>query len=71
MTKETYYTYLGETGTLTAQIQIPGAFSVKKFFLFADPGKRLTKDDKHFFYNVMIPESEIDLWKEVDYEGQE
>ena len=70
MEKNVYYTYLGETGIIISPIVIPGAFSVKKYELVAEEGKRLTKDNKHYFKVVMIPASEIDLWAEVPYNGQ-
>lgn len=61
-----YYTYLGDKGVLTTQLQIPGATSVKKVMLAADEGKKLTKDGKHFTSLVLVPESEVALWSEID-----
>lgn len=66
MKQTTYYTYLGDKGTVTTFLQIPGAFSIKKVMLVADKGKVLTKDNKFFTTSVLVPESEVELWKEVE-----
>jgi hypothetical protein len=66
MKQATYYTYLGDKGTITTYLQIPGAFSVKKIMLAADEGKKLTKDGKHFTSLVLVPETEVSLWSEID-----
>ena len=66
MKKVIYYTYLGDKGVLTTQLQIPGATSVKKVMLSADEGKKLTKDGKHFTSLVLVPETEVSLWYEVE-----
>ena len=66
MKQATYYTYLGDKGTITTYLQIPGAFSVKKIMLAADEGKKLTKDGKNFVHTILIPESELALWREVN-----
>ena len=61
-----YYTYLGDKGVLTTQLQIPGATFVKKIMLAADEGKKLTKDGKHFTSLILVPETEASLWSEVE-----
>jgi hypothetical protein len=66
MKKVIYYTYLGDKGVLTTQLQIPGATSVKKVMLAADEGKKLTKDGKHFTSLILVPETEVTLWYEID-----
>ena len=66
MKKVIYYTYLGDKGVLTTQLQIPGATSVKKIMLAADEGKTLTKDGKHFTSLILVPETEVALWYEID-----
>lgn len=66
MKQATYYTYLGDKGTITTYLQIPGAFSVKKIMLAADEGKKLTKDGRNFVDTILIPESELALWREVN-----
>ena len=71
MKKEIYYTYLGSTGTLTSQLLIPGATPIKKFLLVADENKKLTKNNLNFVDVILIPESDMELWFEVDDPGQE
>lgn len=66
MTKETLYTYLGTNGTITSLVHLEDVYYVRKFRLIADQGKRLTKDNKHFYNNVTIPEQELEFWKEVE-----
>lgn len=70
MKKEIYYTYLGDKGTITSYIQIPGVYSIKKVMLFAEENKKLTKDNQKFYNSILIPESELPEWKEVDDIGQ-
>ena len=70
MRQATYYTYLGDKGTVTTYLQIPGAFSVKKIMLAADENKKLTKDGKNFVSSILIPETELGLWYEIDDIGQ-
>jgi hypothetical protein len=38
---------------------------VRKLKLLADNGKRLTKDNKTFVKSIIIPEDELEEWKEV------
>ena len=66
MEKAIYYTYLGDKGIITTQLQIPGATFVKKVMLSADKNKKLTKDGKNFTSLVLVPEAEVSLWSEVD-----
>lgn len=66
MKQAIYYTYLGDKGTLTSQLQIPGAMSVKKVMLAAEEGKKLTKDGINFTSLVLVPEAEVALWSEVN-----
>jgi hypothetical protein len=66
MKKATYYTYLGNNGTLTTEVYLEGIFSVKKYMIAADPGKRLTKDGKKFHKSALIPAADLELWHEVD-----
>ena len=42
MRKETYYTYLGENGTITTPVFLEGIYSIKKYRLIADKNKKLT-----------------------------
>ena len=72
MTKTLYYNYLGENGTLLTTIHLDGVYCVKKYMIDADEGKVLTKNGLNFKTQVLVPESEVDEWYEVDIpEGQE
>lgn len=66
MRKTLYYTYLGINGTITSPVLLEGIYAVKKYQLIASDGKVLTKDDKNYVDSIMIPESDLELWKEVD-----
>lgn len=65
MTKTIIYTYLGTNGTLSTPIYLEGIYSVKNYNLIADKNKQLTKDGKHFYSSITVPENEIDQWYEV------
>lgn len=72
MIKTLYYNYLGENGTLLTTIHLDGVYCVKKYMIDADEGKVLTKNGLNFKTQVLVPESEVDEWYEVDIpEGQE
>lgn len=66
MTKTLYYNYLGENGTLLTTIYLDGIYSVKKYMIDADEGKVLTKNGLNFKTQVLVPESEVDEWYEID-----
>ena len=66
MRKTLYYTYLGVNGTITSPVLLEGVYAVKKYQLIASDGKVLTKDDKNYVDSIMIPESDLELWKEID-----
>lgn len=66
MRKTLYYTYLGINGIITSPVLLEGVYAVKKYQLIASDGKVLTKDDKNYVDSIMIPESDLELWKEVD-----
>ena len=71
MIKTLYYNYLGENGTLLTTIHLDGVYCVKKYMIDADEGKVLTKNGLNFKTQVLVPESEVDEWYEVDMpEGQ-
>lgn len=65
MTKTVYYTYLGTNGVIESPVHLEDIFYTRKLRLVADEGKQLTKDGKHFFPIVMIPEDDLAEWKEV------
>ena len=65
MTKTVYYTYLGTNGVIESPVHLEDVFYTRKLRLVADEGKQLTKDGKHLFTAVMIPEDELAEWNEV------
>ena len=65
MTKIVMYEYLGTNGTILSPIHLEDIYYVRKLQLLADNNKRLTKNGKDFVQNVVIPEDELDQWKEV------
>lgn len=65
MLKTTLYEYLGTNGTILSPVHLEDIYYIRKFKLQAENGRQLTKDDKHFFNQVTIPEADLDEWKEV------
>ena len=65
MTKILLYEYLGTNGTIVSPVHLEDIYYVRKYRLMADNGKRLTKDDVNFEYSIIIPEEELNEWKEV------
>lgn len=65
MTKIVMYEYLGTNGTILSPIHLEDIYYVRKLQLLADNNKRLTKNGKDFVQSVVIPEDELDQWKEV------
>lgn len=65
MTKIAMYEYLGTNGTICSPIHLEDIYYVKKYQLYADNGKKLTKDGKNFFKQVLVPEDDVKLWEEV------
>lgn len=65
MQKIALYTYLGTNGTITSPVHLEDIYYVKKYKLIADRNKRLTKDNKNFYEEVLISEDELDEWREV------
>lgn len=65
MTKIVMYEYLGTNGTILSPIHLEDIYYVIKLQLLADNNKRLTKNGKDFVQSVVIPEDELDQWKEV------
>ena len=65
MTKIVMYEYLGTNGTILSPIHLEDIYYVRKLQLLADNNKRLTKNGKDFVQSVVIPEDELDKWKEV------
>lgn len=65
MRKEILYQYLGTNGTILSPVHLEDIYYIRKLKLYADNGKRLTKDNTSFVDVVIIPEEELDQWKEV------
>lgn len=65
MIKTPLYTYLGTNGTITSPIHLEGIYSVTKYRLEAENGKKLTKDNKSFVKEVVVAEEDIESWTEV------
>ena len=72
MRKQVLYEYLGTNGVITSPIHLEDIYYVRKLKLVADVGKTLVKEGTDIQVgSVVIPESEFELWSEVDYSGQE
>lgn len=65
MIKTPLYTYLGTNGTITSPIHLENIFFIKNYRLEAETNKMLTKDGSQLLKEVIVPENEVDLWKEV------
>lgn len=65
MTKEVMYVYLGTNGTICSPVHLEDIYYIRKIRLWADEGKVLTKDNKNFHYRVLVPEDEVNEWKEI------
>ena len=64
MKKEILYQYLGTNGTITSPVHLEDIYYVRKFKLTADSGKILT-DGVTKNSSVIIPEEELENWKEI------
>lgn len=71
MTKEILYVYLGTNGVIQSPIHLEDIYYIRKYRLWADKNKLLTKDHKDFVKTIIIPESEVKDWVEVEDLGQE
>jgi hypothetical protein len=65
MTKTVLYTYLGTNGTITSPVHLEDTYYIRKIRLVADSNKQLTKDNKNFVNAIVIPEEDLELWREV------
>lgn len=65
MTKTILYQYLGTNGTILSPVHLEDIYYVRKVRLTADANKRLTKNNKDYVQSIVIPEDEVELWKEV------
>jgi hypothetical protein len=69
MKKEILYTYLGTNGTITSPIHLEDAYYVRKIRIIADKGMILTNGES-FKQSVLVPEADVDKWKEIVNDGQ-
>lgn len=65
MKKTKLYQYVGNNGILLTPVKLPGVECLVKYRLIADEGKLLTKDDKNFMTVAIVPDEELNEWKEV------
>jgi hypothetical protein len=65
MTKEILYLYLGTNGSILSPVHLEDVYYVRKVRLIADDEKTLTKDGVNFVRSTIVPEDEVELWKEV------
>jgi hypothetical protein len=65
MIKQVLYKYLGTNGVIVSPVHLEDIYYVRNLKLTADPGKMLTKDNKSFISQTVIPEDELDQWQEV------
>lgn len=70
MKKCVYYIYPTETaGIFVSPVALLGAQALgRNIGLTAEPGKSITKDDVHFYRSIIVPESEVELWKDSEVE---
>jgi hypothetical protein len=66
MTKEILYKYLGTNGVIISPVHLEDIYYVRNVKLTADAGKLLTKDNKSFTKQIIVPEDEVSSWAEVD-----
>ena len=65
MTKTVLYKYLGTNGTIVSPVHLEGVYYIRQIKLTAKTGKQLTKDFYNYHASVVVPEEEVDEWKEV------
>jgi hypothetical protein len=72
MKKEILYEYLGTNGTILSPVHLEDIYYVRKLRLIADNEKILknTLTDATA-YAIIIPESELEYWSEINILGQE
>jgi hypothetical protein len=66
MTKQVLYKYLGTNGVIISPVHLEDIYYVRNLKLTADPGKMLTKDNKSFIAQTVIPEEDLNEWFEVE-----
>lgn len=69
MIKQIMYEYLGTNGSICSPVHLEDIYYIRKYKLIADDKKLLVKGSRKE-KSVLIPENELDEWKEIE-EGQE
>ena len=59
------YEYLGTNGTICSPVHLEDIYYIRKMKLQAENLKTLTKDGKNFIKQVIVPEDEVEEWREV------
>lgn len=65
MKKIPLYEYLGTNGTILSEVHLEDIYYVRKWRLFSDDGKLLSKDGEHFYKTQIVPDEELSEWTEV------
>ena len=69
MIKQIMYEYLGTNGSICSPVHLEDIYYIRKYKLIADDKKLLVKGSRKE-KSVLMPEDDLDNWKEVE-EGQE
>lgn len=69
MIKQIMYEYLGTNGSICSPVHLEDVYYVRKYKLIAEDKKLLSKGSRKE-KSVLIPEDELEEWKEIE-EGQE
>ena len=69
MIKQIMSEYLGTNGSICSPVHLEDIYYIRKYKLIADDKKLLVKGSRKE-KSVLIPEDDLDNWKEVE-EGQE
>ena len=65
MEKEKNQPQSGTNGTIETGVHLPGVTAMKMYRLYADYGKRVTKDGKEYYtVSPLVPEDELEEWYE-------
>lgn len=65
MKKEVLYQYLGTNGSILSPVHLEDVYYIRKLRITADEGKQLTKNNIDFVFSTIIPEEDLEKWKEV------
>lgn len=65
MKKEVLYQYLGTNGSILSPVHLEDVYYIRKLRITADEGKQLTKNNIDFVFSTVIPEEDLEKWKEV------